>query len=66
MRWGIVNGIKVFDWLGAGKPNKEYGVRDFKLEYGGKVVEFGRYEKIHKPFLMEIGKIGLKLWQKLK
>ena len=38
MRWGIVNGIKVFDWLGAGKPNKEYGVRDFKLEYGGKVV----------------------------
>jgi len=66
MHWGKVNGIKSFDWLGAGKPNKEYGVRDFKLEYGGKLVEFGRFEKVHKPLLMEIGKTGLKIWQKLK
>jgi len=62
--WGLKNGCKTFDWLGAGKPNQEYGVRRFKLQFGGKLVEFGRYEKVYKPFLMKLGKFGLKLKQK--
>ncbi len=64
--WGKENGCITFDWLGAGKPDQEYGVRKFKLQYGGKVVELGRYKKIHRPFMMKIGKFGLKLWQKLR
>ena len=66
MKWGVNNECRVFDWLGAGKPNKEYGVRKFKLQFGGNVLELGRYEKIHKPLLMHLGKLGLKLWQKIK
>jgi lipid II:glycine glycyltransferase (peptidoglycan interpeptide bridge formation enzyme) len=64
--WGKENGCTTYDWLGAGKPDQEYGVRKFKLQYGGKVVELGRYEKVHRPFMMRLGKLGLKLWQQFR
>jgi len=64
--WGKKNGYTLFDFGGAGKPGKPYGVRDYKKKFGGELVNFGRFEKIHKPFLMEVGKIGLKLWRNLK
>lgn len=44
-------GYKVFDFGGAGKPNKPYGVRDYKKKFGGEFVNYGRYELIHKPFI---------------
>ncbi|MCK4667959.1 GNAT family N-acetyltransferase, partial [Candidatus Dependentiae bacterium] len=66
IEWGVENNFNYFDWMGAGKPKKEYGVRKFKLQYGGELLEMGRYEQIHKPVLMEIGKIGLKIYQKIK
>lgn len=64
--WGKKNGFRIFDFGGAGKPGVSYGVRDYKKKFGGELVNFGRYEKIHRPFLMKIGKIGLKIWQRLK
>ncbi len=66
IEWGSKNGYKYFDFGGAGKPNIPYGVRDHKLKFGGKLVEFGRFEKIHNRFLFQIGKIGLKLYKKIK
>jgi len=66
IEWGIENGYKTFDFGGAGKPNVPYGVRDHKMKFGGDLLEFGRFEKVHKPFLMLMGKTGLKFWQKLK
>jgi lipid II:glycine glycyltransferase (peptidoglycan interpeptide bridge formation enzyme) len=65
-KWGKENNYKVFDFGGAGKPDVPYGVRDYKKKFGGAFVNYGRYEKIHKPLLMQIGKLGLKLWQKIK
>ena len=64
--WGSENNLKYFDFMGAGSPKQNYGVREFKSKFGGKLVNYGRYEKIHKPFLMELGKFGLKLWQRLR
>lgn len=64
--WGKKNGYKIFDFGGTGKPNQPYGVRDYKKKFGGEFVCFGRYEKIHKPFLMKIAKLGFKLWQELR
>jgi len=64
--WGKQNGYTLFDFGGAGKPNKPYSVRDYKLKFGGQLVNWGRFEKVHKPFLMLMGKTGLKIWQKLK
>jgi hypothetical protein len=61
IEWGSQNGYKFFDFGGAGKPDVPYGVRDHKLKFGGELVEFGRFEKIHKPVLMKFGILGLKL-----
>lgn len=64
MKYASDNGYKVFDMMGAGKPNEAYGVRDFKAEFGGKLVEHGRFLCIRKPLLYWIGKIGVKLLKK--
>jgi len=52
---------KVYDFMGAGKPEEDYGVREFKSKFGGTEVRFGRYIKINKPYLYWLGKTGLKL-----
>jgi len=49
IEWGSENGYHTFDFLGAGKPDEKYGVRDFKKRFGGQLVNFGRYKKIHSP-----------------
>jgi len=64
--WGGKKGYEIFDFGGAGKPGKPYGVRDYKKQFGGELVNFGRYEKIHKPAFMKLGKFGLKLWQMVR
>lgn len=64
MKYAADNGYKVFDMMGAGKPNEAYGVRDFKAEFGGKLVEHGRFLCVRKPLLYWIGKIGVKLLKK--
>ncbi|MBN2863650.1 MAG: GNAT family N-acetyltransferase [Bacteroidales bacterium] len=65
-KWAIARGIEYFDWMGAGSPGKDYGVRDFKLEYGGELQNFGRFEMIHMPLLYNFSKTGLKIWRKFK
>lgn len=55
------NDIPMFDFMGAGVPDQPYGVRDFKMEFGGEVVEYGRYLHIRKPLLYKIGKWGVKI-----
>ena len=53
--------IPIFDFMGAGVPDKPYGVRDFKMEFGGEAVEFGRYLYVRKPLLYKIGKLGVNI-----
>lgn len=60
------NDIPMFDFMGAGLPDKPYGVRDFKMEFAGEVVEYGRYLSIRKPLLYKIGKWGVKMLKKIK
>lgn len=55
--------IEIFDFMGAGKPDIPYGVRDFKMEFGGEQVEHGRYVCVQKPVLYRIGKWGVR-WLK--
>ncbi|MCH8033712.1 MAG: GNAT family N-acetyltransferase [Bacteroidetes bacterium] len=61
--WGQEHNFNVFDFGGAGKPNIPYGVRDHKIKFGGDLVEFGRFERILKPTLMKIGRLGLKIYK---
>jgi len=61
IEYARLNKIPVFDFMGAGSPDKEYGVRDFKKRFGGRLVEHGRYIKICSPVLYRIGKTGLNI-----
>lgn len=66
LQWAKENGYNTFDFGGAGKPNKKYGVRDYKLKFGGELVEFGRFEKVHKPLFMKLGQLGMNIYKLLK
>ncbi|APF20138.1 Methicillin resistance protein [Caldithrix abyssi DSM 13497] len=64
--YGMKNNLKYFDFMGAGKPDQDYGVRKFKSQFGGELVNYGRYIRINNKFLYYLGKFGLKLYQKLR
>ena len=66
MKYACDNGYAVFDMMGAGKPDEEYGVRDFKAEFGGELVEHGRFLCVTKPLLYKIGVMGVKILKKIK
>lgn len=60
------NGFPVFDFMGAGKPDDGgYGVRDFKLKFGGELVEHGRFVQVCHPLLYGLGKCAVKILKKL-
>ncbi len=52
----VNNNIPCFDFMGAGKPDKEYGVREFKSKFGGELLEYGRFLYICNPKLYNLGK----------
>ena len=58
-------GCARYDMMGAGEPGVPYGVRDFKSEFGGELVEHGRFLCVCKPWLYKIGEIGVKLLRKM-
>ena len=69
--WGGIeyaanNNISLFDFMGAGKPNVEYGVRDFKAEFGGKLVEHGRFINISNKLLYRAGEMAVKVIRKIR
>jgi hypothetical protein len=61
MEYANTHGIARFDVMGAGVPDVPYGVRDFKAEFGGELVEHGRFICVCKPLLYKIGLLGVKM-----
>jgi len=59
------NGISTFDFMGAGSPEKDYGVREFKEKFGGELVKPGRFQKIHAKLKYQIAMKGFEVYQKL-
>lgn len=53
------HGCARYDMMGAGEPGVPYGVRDFKAEFGGMMVEHGRFLCICHPLLYRIGVRGV-------
>lgn len=66
MDYGVRNGLKYFDFMGAGPADEEYGVRDFKARFGGDQVEDGRFRLILKPILYKVGEAAIKIMSKVK
>lgn len=65
MEWGNNNGYLTFDFGGAGDPHKKYGVRDYKLKFGGETVNYGRYLFIARPLIYYFGKTFINLRKKI-
>ncbi len=63
LEWGAHNGYHVYDFGGAGKPDEEYGVRDFKAKFGGELVNFGRNVYVHNPTLLKLSKQGYEVYR---
>ncbi len=60
MQYAHEQGCARYDMMGAGVPGVPYGVRDFKSEFGGTLVEHGRWLYVAKPRLYAIGKAGVR------
>jgi serine/alanine adding enzyme len=56
LEWGSQNGFRVLDFGGAGRPDEEYGVRDFKAKFGGRLVNYGRNVYVHAPLTLKASK----------
>lgn len=66
LKWGAESDYKVYDFGGAGKPDEEYGVRDFKAKFGGQLVCYGRNMFVHAPGLLTISRLGYQVYRKLQ
>ena len=64
LKWGVENGYRLYDFGGAGRPDVEYGVRDFKAKFGGKLVCYGRNTYVHTPALLRLSQWGYKVYQR--
>lgn len=63
--WGVENEFRWYDFGGAGKPDEDYGVRDFKAKFGGELVCFGRNTHVHSPALLHLSKMGYAFYRRL-
>ncbi|MDY8136889.1 lipid II:glycine glycyltransferase FemX [Aquimarina sp. 2201CG5-10] len=64
IQYACENQIPRFDFMGAGKPDEDYGVREFKSKFGGELVEHGRFVYVANPFLYNLGKQAVKALKK--
>ena len=64
VKWGSLNGYEILDFLGAGRPEEPYGVREFKRRFGGNEVNYGRYQKVHAPLLLKFGETAYEFYRK--
>lgn len=65
IKWGSLKGYQSLDFGGAGRPDERYGVRDFKARFHGKPINYGRYIKVYSPALLNLSKIGYRMYQKM-
>jgi lipid II:glycine glycyltransferase (peptidoglycan interpeptide bridge formation enzyme) len=59
--FAIRNKFRYFDFMGIGSPQKPYGVRNFKTQFGGEIINFGRWQLINSKIRYNIGILGYKL-----
>ncbi|RIK23486.1 MAG: hypothetical protein DCC51_03445 [Anaerolineae bacterium] len=61
LKLGADSGCRMFDFGGGGRPDEEYGVRDFKAKFGGKLVNYGRNTCVHAPRRLSFSRRGYQL-----
>jgi lipid II:glycine glycyltransferase (peptidoglycan interpeptide bridge formation enzyme) len=63
---GCREGLRLYDFGGAGWPNEEYGPRDFKSKFGGDLVHHGRYRRINSKLKLRAAKTAYETVRVLK
>lgn len=66
IRYAAENGFERYDMMGAGKPDEDYGVRDFKAQFGGTLVEHGRFLHVCRPVVYWLGSKAIAFLKYLK
>ena len=61
IRFASASGFRRFNFMGAGISGRQYGARDFKMQFGGELVDAPRYIFVHKPLLYKLGKLAIRL-----
>jgi len=65
IKYAADNELKYFDFMGAGKPDQDYGVREFKSKFGGDLVNFGRFVRVNQKLNYQVGKLGLEILKRV-
>ncbi len=65
IEFALINNLDHFDFMGLGTPKKEYGVRDFKIRFGGKMVNYGRFARRNNKYLYSFAKFGFNFFRSL-
>ena len=65
IEWGAKNSFHTFDFGGGGVPGDTSGWIEFKSQFGGKLVNYGRYTKIHQPQKLWFSEKGFRAYRKL-
>lgn len=61
IKWARENGLRVYDFGGAGWADEDYGPHDFKAKFGGRLVHYGRYRKVPSRWKMQLAKSAFAL-----
>jgi len=64
IEYAIDHGFKYFDFMGLGTPAQPYGVRNFKKQFGGEVINFGRWRYVNNKTLYNLSLIGYKVMKR--
>lgn len=64
LQWGREHHFHLFDFGGAGKPDEDYGPREFKAKFGGTLANYGRNVCVHAPMKLKLSQTGYKLLRK--
>ncbi len=66
IRFASDQGFGRYDMMGAGEPGDHYGVRDFKAQFGGTLVEHGRFRRINNAIVYNLGRLAISVLDSLK
>ena len=58
LEYAVNHQIPQFDFMGVGIPGREYGVREFKLRFGGQMVNYGRFARINNRAFYFVAEAG--------
>ncbi len=58
IEYALNNNLQHFDFMGLGKPDEPYNVREFKTKFGNNIVNYGRFGRKSNQFLYGVAELG--------